>query len=161
MVTLEELRKLTKTYGFCCPTCSETKIKFTLFANKNIVSVECPTCNKSTEGAQQLTEETGPMLAQILAVSRNKGRWKARWDMLAERTSATWGVWSGQAISAKRKAHKEKVETSRSAPFCPKCGSAMKLVRPRPTDKWKTFWGCTQYSVNGCKGSVKYVAKNT
>ena len=160
LVTIEELRELTKTYGFCCPTCNETNIKFILFADRNIVRVECPSCNKSTEGAQQLTEETGPMLAEILAVSRNKGRWKARWDMLAERKSATWGVWSGQAASAKRKVYKEKVETSKSAPSCPKCGSPMKLIRPRPTDTWKAFWGCTQYSVTGCKGSARHVTKN-
>ena len=161
LVTIEELRELTKTYGFCCPTCNETNIKFILFADRNIVRVECPSCNKSTEGAQQLTEETGPMLAEILAVSRNKGRWKARWDMLAERKSATWGVWSGQAASAKRKVYKEKVETSKSAPSCPKCGSPMKLIRPRPTDTWKAFWGCTQYSVTGCKGSARHVTKNS
>jgi len=161
LVTLAELHELTKTYGFCCPSCSETKIKFTLFADKNIVRVECPRCNKSTEGTQQLTEETGPMLAEILAVSRNKGRWKARWDMLAERTSATWGVWSGQTVSAKRKAHKEKVETSQSAPLCPKCGATMRLKRPwKPSHTWKPFWGCTQFDVTGCKGSAKYVAKN-
>ena len=100
LVTVNELLELTKTYGFCCPSCSEPKINFTLLADKNVVRVQCPTCNKSTEGAQQLTEETGPMLAEILAVSRNKGRWKARWDMLAERTSTTWGVWSGQTVSA-------------------------------------------------------------
>lgn len=161
LVTIEELRELTKTYGFCCPTCNETNIKFILFADRNIVRVECPSCNKSTEGAQQLTEETGPMLAEILAVSRNKGRWKARWDMLAERKSATWGVWSGQAASAKRKVYKEKVETSKSAPSCPKCGSPMKLIRPRPTDTWKAFWGCTQYNVTGCKGSARHVTKNS
>lgn len=162
LVTLDELRELTKTYGFCCPSCGETKIKFTLFADKNIVRVECPTCTKSTEGTQQLTEETGPMLAEILAVSRNKGRWKARWDMLAERTSATWGVWSGQAVSAKRKAHKEKVETSQSAPLCPICGASMRLKRPwKPSHTWKPFWGCTQFDVTGCKGSAKYVAKNS
>jgi ssDNA-binding Zn-finger/Zn-ribbon topoisomerase 1 len=158
LVTMDELRELTNTYGFHCPTCSEPKIKFSLFADKNIIRVECPNCNKSTEGAQQLTEETGPMLAEILAVSRNKGRWKARWDMLAERKGATWGAWSGQAVSAKRKEHKDKVEARASALSCPKCGSPMKLVRPRPTDTWKTFWGCTQYSVTGCKGSAKYVA---
>ena len=161
LVTIEELRELTKTYGFCCPTCNETNIKFILFADRNIVRVECPSCNKSTEGAQQLTEETGPMLAEILAVSRNKGRGKARWDMLAERKSATWGVWSGQAASAKRKVYKEKVETSKSAPSCPKCGSPMKLIRPRPTDTWKAFWGCTQYNVTGCKGSARHVTKNS
>ena len=159
LITLEELRELTKTYGFCCPSCGEIKIKFTLFTDKNIVRVECPTCNKSTEGSQQLTEETGPMLAEILVVSLNKGRWEARWDMLEERKSATWGVWKGLAVSTKRKVHKEKIEISKSAPSCPKCGSPMKLVRPRPTDTWKTFWGCTQYKVSECKGSASYTAR--
>lgn len=162
LVTLDELRELTKTYGFCCPSCGEIKIRFTLFADKNIVRVECPTCNKSTEGTRQLTEETGPMLAEVLAVSRNKGRWKARWDMLAERTSATWGVWSGQTVSAKRKTHKEKVKTNQSAPLCPICGASMQLKRPwKPSHTWKPFWGCTQFDVTGCKGSSKHVAKNS
>lgn len=157
LVTLDELKELSLTYGFCCPTCSETKIIFTLHSTTNIIKVDCPKCNKSTEGEQQLTEESGPMLAEILTVSRNQGRWKARWDMLAKRKSATWGNWSGQAISAKRQSHKKKVEAIKAAPPCPTCGSAMKLVTPRPTDKWKPFWGCNQYSITRCKGSAKYV----
>lgn len=157
LVTLDELRELTKTYGFCCPNCGETKIKFFLYSKRNIIRVECPTCQKATEGPQQLTEETGPLLAEILGVTRNKGRWKPRWDMLSERKNATWGTWSGYAVSAKRKQHKKTIESIKSAPICPKCGSPMKLLRPRPTDKWKPFWGCTQYSVTGCKGSARYV----
>lgn len=160
LVTLDELRELTKTYGFCCPSCGETKIKFLLYSDQNLIKVECPTCQKATEGPQQLTEETGPLLAEVLGVTRNKGRWKARWDMLSERRSATWGTWSGYAKAAKRKQHKERVETTKSAPTCPKCGSPMKVVRPRPTDIRKPFWGCTQYSVSGCKGSAKYVPPN-
>lgn len=123
LVTLNDLLELTKIYGFCCPSCGEQEIKFKVFADKNIIRVECPACSKSTEGTQQLSEETGPRLAEILSVTRNRGRWKARWDMLAERTSATWGVWSGRAVSAKRKAHKRKVETSQTAPICPICGA--------------------------------------
>ena len=156
LITLDELRQLTKTYGFCCPSCNETKIKLALFADRNVIRIECPTCNRSVEGAQQLTEETGPKLAEILAVSKNKGRWKARWDMLAERTSATWGVWSGETIREKRKTHKDKVETSKSAPHCPKCGSPMQLKQPwKRSQTWKPFWGCVLYEVTGCKGSVK------
>ncbi len=157
LITLDELRELTKTYGFCCPSCGETKIKFLLYSDRNIIRVECPTCHEATEGPQELTEETGPLLAEIVGVMRNKGRWKARWDMLSERRNATWGMWRGYAVSAKRKKHKERVEMTKSAPSCPKCGSSMKVVRPRPTDKWKAFWGCTQYSVTGCKGSARYV----
>lgn len=159
LVTLNELRDLTKTYGYCCPNCAETRIKFTLDSGRNIVRIECQNCEKATEGPQQLTEETGPLLAEILGVTRNKGRWKARWDMLSERRGATWGAWSGYAVTAKRKQHKEKIETAISAPACPKCGSPMKLKHPRQNDRWKAFWGCTQYPVTGCKGSAKYSAK--
>lgn len=160
LISLDELHELTKTYGFCCPSCGETKVKFFLYGDKNLIKVECPTCQKAVEGPQQLTEETGPLLAEVLGVTRNKGRWKARWDMLSERRSATWGTWSGDTVAAKRKQHKEKVETTKSAPSCPKCGSPMKVVLPRPTDKWKAFWGCTQYSVSGCRGSARYVPPN-
>lgn len=159
LVTIEELHELTKIYGFCCPTCGEANIKFILNANRNSIKATCPACNKSTEGARQLAEETGPMLAEILAVSRNKGRWKARWDMLAERKNAAWGMWSGQAISAKRRAYKEKIEISNSAPVCPECGSPMKLKQPGPTNTWEAFWGCAQYRVTGCKGYVRYSKK--
>lgn len=161
LVTLDELHELTKMYGFCCPSCGETGIKFDLHGDRNIIKVECPTCQNATEGPQQLTEETGPLLAEILGVTRGKGRWKARWDMLAERRNATWGIWSGGGVSEKRRRHKERVETAKSAPICPKCGSPMKVIRPRPSDPWKAFWGCTQYSVTGCKGSAKYVLPNS
>ncbi len=155
LVTLDELRELAKTYGFCCPSCGETRITFVLYTHRNVIRVECPTCEKATEGPQQLAEETGPLLAEVLGVTRNKGRWKARWDMLSERRNAFWGAWSGYAITAKRKRHKERIERTKSAPPCPKCGSPMRLIRPRPTDRWKAFWGCTQYSVTGCRGSAE------
>ena len=48
------------------------------------------------------------------------------------------------------------VELKKSAPSCPKCGANMKLMRPRPADSWNAFWGCTQYSATGCKGSERY-----
>lgn len=161
LITLDELRELTKTYGFCCPSCGETKIKFLLYKGKNTIRVQCPTCQNATEGPQQLTEETGPLLAEILNATRNKGRWRARWDMLSKRRSATWGTWVGSAVSAKRKQHKEKVEKTEAAPLCPKCGSPMRVVRPRSTDKWKAFWGCSQYPITGCKGSAKYVSRSS
>lgn len=160
LVSLDELRELTKFYGFCCPSCGQTRIKFVLYSDRNVIRVECPTCEKSTEGPQQLTEETGPLLAEILGVTRNKGRWQPRWDVLSERRNAKWGTWSGDAVSAKRRRHKERVGTAKSAPACPQCGSPMKLITPRSTDRWKTFWGCTRYSVTGCKGSAKYVPTN-
>lgn len=162
LVSLDELRELTKTYGFSCPSCRETKIKFTLFSDKNVIEVECPTCHNSAEGEQQLTEETGPLLAEILGVTRNKGIWEPRWDMLAERTRGAWGVWKRRSASGKRKQYKEKLELRKSAPLCPSCGSTMRLKRPwLPTHTWKLFWGCTQYYVTGCKGNAEYVERRT
>ncbi len=161
LVTLDELRELTKTYGFCCPSCGNTRIRFLLYRDRNLIRVECLACQGATEVPQQLTEETGPLLAEVLGVIRNKGRWKARWEMLSERRNTGWGTWSGYAASAERRQHKEKVETTKSAPSCPHCGSPMKVVRPRPMDKWKAFWGCTHYSVTGCKGSARYDPQNS
>jgi ssDNA-binding Zn-finger/Zn-ribbon topoisomerase 1 len=161
LVTQDELRELKEAYGLSCPSCGETRIKFALDSDKNAIRIECPTCQRATEGPQQLAEETGPRLAEVLEVTRNRGRWKARWDMLSERRNAAWGKWDASAIIAKRKRHREKVETSNSAPTCPKCGSPMKLIRPRPVDRWSAFWGCTQYAVSGCKGSAKFVRGNS
>lgn len=157
LVTLEELTEITKFYGFCCPDCGDAGIKFALNTQQNVVLVECPTCQKAVEGPQQLTEETGPKLAEILKISRNKGRWHARWDVLSERKNMAWGKWSSDSLAKKRKQHKEKLDTHKAAPDCPKCGGRMKLIKPRPTDTWKSFWGCSNYQINGCKGSVKYI----
>jgi hypothetical protein len=160
LVTLSELKDLTASYGFSCPICRSPEIQIDLVLDRNVVRIGCPNCQKSTEGPQQLTEETGPLLAEILTVSRNKGRWKARWDMLAERRAATWGVWTGEDIAAKRRQHKEKVEAAKLAPTCNKCGSPMRLIKPRPGDGWKPFWGCNQYGVTGCKGSARHAPRD-
>ena len=160
LVTLNELHDLAKTYGFSCPHCTNIEIEIALDVARNVVQVACQTCHKSTEGPQQLTEETGPRLAEMLSVSKNRGRWKARWDMLAERSAVTWGVWTGDAVTRKRRQHKEKIEVAKLTPTCGKCGSPMKLVRPRPTDTWNPFWGCTKYSLTGCKGSARHVARD-
>lgn len=160
LVTFAELTELKATYGMSCPNCASPDIQINVAPERNVVRVTCPGCSKSTEGPQQLTEETGPLLAEILTVSKNSGRWKARWDMLDERRAATWGIWTGARVTDKRRQHREKVETFKAAPICAKCGSPMRLIHPRPSDKWKPFWGCTQYSVTGCKGSAKYVPRD-
>jgi ssDNA-binding Zn-finger/Zn-ribbon topoisomerase 1 len=157
LVTPGELSELKVAYGLSCPNCRSPDLHIDIAPDRNVVRVSCLVCKKSTEGAQQLTEETGPLLAEILFVAKNKGRWKARWDMLAERRAATWGVWTGDTVSARRRQHRENVEAFESAPTCSKCGSAMRLVKPKPTDSWKPFWGCRQYSVTGCKGSARHV----
>lgn len=159
LVSLEELKALTKTYGFACPHCNDTHIQFTLFSSKNVIEVSCPKCFRSVEGPQQLTEETGPRLAELLSVNRNQGRWKARWDMLAERTGSVWGSWHGAKATRNRKAYKTKLQQDADKPLCPKCGAATRLVRPRPGDAWEAFWGCTQFRITGCRGSVRYDPK--
>jgi len=30
-------------------------------------------------------------------------------------------------------------------PYCPSCGARMVLRRPKPNQKWKPFWGCSQF----------------
>lgn len=109
LVTLKELYELANIYGFRCPNCNGDRIEFTLFADKNVIMAKCPICKQYTEGLQQLTEETGPRLAEILTVSRNLGRWKARWDMLAERKNTDWRAWGQQTTATRRKAHKRRI----------------------------------------------------
>ena len=159
LVTLEELKGLTKTYGFGCPECGDTHIKVRLYSKRNAIEIECPTCAKSVEGPQELTEESGPRIAELLRVTRNQGRWKARWDMLSERKEAVWGVWRGSQATRKRKEHKARVEQDSSKPVCPNCGAAMRIIRPKPNDSWRPFWGCTQFKITGCKGSARHVAE--
>lgn len=158
LVSSEELEELNKVYGFACPQCGSSRIKVMVYSAKNVVNVECPSCAQSVEGPQQLTEETGPRLAELLRVTRNQGRWKARWDMLSERTGSVWGDWSGGRVTKRRKEYKERVEQDASKPVCPTCGASMRTIRPKPSDSWKPFWGCTQFKVTGCKGSARYVA---
>lgn len=160
LVTLDELRELTGTYGFCCPNCRETRIKFILHKGKNIIKVECSNCGNAIEGPQQLTEETGPRLAEILGVTRNRGRWKARWDVLVERRCATWGKWKAKSTTKKNTRKRATIKTARQTPNCPKCGARMRLIKPQPKDHWTSFWGCTQYRFTGCNGKVEVEAFN-
>ncbi len=36
-------------------------------------------------------------------------------------------------------------------PYCPECGAKMVLRKPRPSQDWEPFWGCSQYP--DCRGS--------
>ncbi|HEY5260005.1 MAG TPA: HNH endonuclease, partial [Rhabdochlamydiaceae bacterium] len=155
LITREELVELAQTYGFCCPNCADKRIDFIVHKNRNLIRVECTACEEATEGPQQLAEESGPHLAEILGITRNKGRWKARWDTLSERRSAKWGTWNAHMAHAQRQRHRKKIEMRKSASICQKCGSKMRLVKPRPTDKWKAFWGCSAFPK--CTGNAKYV----
>ena len=156
LVTAEEIRRVAQMYGFACPECANPNLMFTVFEEKNKVEVACSSCAKSVTGPQELTEETGPRLAELLTVTYSKGRWKARWDMLSVRTSSTWGTWTGAHVIRKRGDHKQKLVENITIPICPKCSSPMRIIRPKPGSRWKAFWGCSQYSVSGCKGSLPY-----
>ena len=159
LVTLPELHELSSFYGFCCPKCN-SQVSLSLLSAKSQIRAECSNCNSYIEGPQQLTEESGPLLAEVLVVSKNKGKWKARWDMLAERKSNLWGTWHSRRVVARRRAHRENVDRQKAAPVCPKCGAPMRVKRPwKPTHTWAPFWGCTQYDVSGCKGSAKYIGE--
>lgn len=36
-------------------------------------------------------------------------------------------------------------------PYCPECGSLMRLRRPKQKDNWEPFWGCNRFP--DCEGS--------
>lgn len=60
LVTLSELAELKSTYGLSCPNCLSPDVQIEIAQGRNVVRVTCSVCEKSTEGPQQLTEETGP-----------------------------------------------------------------------------------------------------
>jgi ssDNA-binding Zn-finger/Zn-ribbon topoisomerase 1 len=148
----EELNEIRHYYALSCPICGDENISISV---KDKVTVECDSCSKIWNGPKELTEETGPRLAELLKIKRNKGIWEARWDMLSSRTGT---VFSALTAARKTKLKTKKKQTikavqAKEKPECPKCGSPMKLVTPRPGQRWKKFWGCTKYSSRGCRGS--------
>jgi hypothetical protein len=54
------------------------------------VHAECLQCGESWIGKRQLSEETGPRLSEALSVTKNKGSWEPRWDMLEARGQSTF-----------------------------------------------------------------------
>lgn len=93
LVSLEDLRSIHEVYGFRCPTCEQAGLKFEIRRRTNTIHVHCPECGSGTEGPQQLAEESGPRLAELLLVSRSHGRWRTNWEMLERRREATWTAW--------------------------------------------------------------------
>ena len=157
LVSLKELEDLNRIFCLSCPDCGSLHLKFTLYSRRNLIRVNCKECNSNWEGPQQLTEESGPLLSEVLKVTKNQGSWKARWDMLSDRKiSAFKSMKSRAGVSGGTK--KKKVKTIKSTPEetpkCPKCGSAMRLIKPRPGQRWNKFWGCTKYNSTGCRGSI-------
>ena len=149
------MSSLSATYGFACPHCGSDQIRIFVHEKQNVVEVECQRCEQSVEGPQELTEETGPRLGELLKPTRCIGVWKPRWDMLSERKKIGWGDWKDAKVSSRRKDYQRNKEAEALKPVCPKCGSPMRLIEPKRGDSWKPFWGCTQFRVTGCKGSAK------
>ena len=156
LVTAAELVSLSKIYGLSCPHCNFDQIRIKVHEKQNIVEVECLHCRNASEGPQELTEETGPRLAELLKPTLCVGTWKARWDMLSERKKTGWSDWKKSSDPARRREYKKKRTDDSTKPSCPMCGSPMRLIRPRPGDHWKPFWGCTQFRITKCKGSASY-----
>ena len=156
LVNYSELKELAQLYGFACPKCESLSLTFKIDKAKNDIYIECPACNKYWSGPQQLTEETGPRIAELLNVTHNHGDWFARWDMLSQRKNGIWGEWQGRSAVKQRKKYKKKKSETIIKPDCPKCGAPMKLIKPKPKDRWNTFWGCSNYFTTGCRGSATY-----
>ena len=152
LVKTDELNQIKKYYSLSCPECGSENISISV-ADK--VNVECASCNKRWSGQKELTEETGPRLAELLTIKSYKGIWKPRWDMLSSRTE---NVFSSLSAARRKNTTRKKKQTIKTVqaeerPLCPKCGNPMKLVTPKPGQQWKKFWGCTKYSSDACRGS--------
>lgn len=48
---------------------------------------------------------------------------------------------------------KKRVIRTKPAPWCPECGSKMKLKRPRLGQHWDPFWGCSTFP--DCDGTTE------
>ena len=152
LATAKELVSLSELHGLSCPHCSSVQIQIQVDQRRNIVTVECLTCRSTVEGPQELTEETGPRLAELLNPTLVIGAWKGRWDILVERKKTDWGDWNAANASMRRREYQQRRQVDISKPVCPKCGSPMRLIEPRKGQNWKPFWGCTQFRVSGCRG---------
>jgi len=158
LVTENDLQGISSHYGFACPSCKTVGLQITVSQQAATVAVHCSTCDVQMEGPRQLAEETGPLLAERLLVTKNAGRWKARWETLADRKEAHWGSWTPTAVSKKR-ASEERRLLREEQPKCPVCGASMHVVFPSRGDRWKAFWGCRNFRVTGCRGSAPYSGK--
>jgi hypothetical protein len=96
LVKENELNDIKQFYSLSCPSCASVNISITVQDKVNII---CNSCSKKWIGPKELTEETGPRVAELLSIKRNRGIWKPKWDMLAYRASNVF-----EAISKSRKA---------------------------------------------------------
>lgn len=152
LVNESELFEITKFFGFSCPSCHGGNMKITVNREGQQVIAICSDCSENLIGPRELSEETGPRLAEALTVTKNKGRWKPRWEMLERRTDSTFRLLKNSKSIPRKK--QNTIASKTSNPKCPKCGSSMRLIKARKGQCWKTFWGCTKYRITGCKGSM-------
>ncbi|MEW6388051.1 MAG: HNH endonuclease [Thermodesulfobacteriota bacterium] len=155
LVNKSELSEVIDFYGLTCPSCSNENLVTTISKQNQKVTVSCFDCSENWIGPRKLCEETGPRLAEVLNVTKNKGQWEPRWDMLEERTDSIFQLLKGTKSKPRKKLSTIASKKS-SAPKCPKCGASMRLVKPKQGQHWKAFWGCTKYPITGCKGSIEY-----
>jgi transcription elongation factor Elf1 len=156
LISIDDLKYLNEVYKFSCPNCNSLKLSFRLNLTKNLVVVSCKECGKNWNGPQELTEETGPRLAEILKVTQNQGTSITPWEVLSKRTRNVWGEWKGKKSEFRKKVWQSSDSGYTKNPTCPECGAIMKLVKPRSGDPWNPFWGCSKFSITGCKGSMPY-----
>jgi ribosomal protein S27E len=152
LVNKNDLSKISDFYGISCPFCGMRDLKSTILFNNQKVTVDCLKCSQQWVGTRGLTEETGPRLAEVLSVTRNKGNWKPRWEMLETRTDSTF-LLLRQNTQQKKQPRKVPISKKDTPPKCPKCDSPMRFIKPKKGQTWKAFWGCTKYSTTGCNGS--------
>lgn len=157
LVSLSELKNLHSMYGYSCPCCKSHGLKFSLYSDKNKLNVVCNDCGAGWEGPQQLTEEVGPKLAEVLAPTKNIGLWKPRWDMLENRKVSAFKSFTANPPKKREQQKRDRPSTIPPVTLnetrtCPRCGSPMRLLKPRPGQRWEAFWGCSQYRITGCRG---------
>jgi ssDNA-binding Zn-finger/Zn-ribbon topoisomerase 1 len=154
LVSESDLFEIINFYGLKCPVCNSENLTTTVNKQKKDVEVRCSSCSENWVGKRKLYEETGPRLAEVLTVTKNKGQWEPRWDMLDKRADSTFKLLK-KAPSRPKKKKKTIVSKKASVPNCPKCGSPMRLIKPKRGQPWKAFWGCTKYRSTGCRGSIE------
>lgn len=148
-----ELSSIKDYYGLSCPTCNSGNLGINVDKKNQEVFVKCSQCGENWMGRRQLSEETGPRLSEALSVTRNRGCWSPRWDMLEARADSTFRLLKKDSSKPKSNRITIRAKEIVTNPSCPKCDNPMRLIKPRRGDKWKAFWGCSKYKATGCNGS--------
>ncbi|MEJ5328963.1 MAG: HNH endonuclease signature motif containing protein [Desulfobaccales bacterium] len=148
-----DISKIINFYGLICPNCNNLNFNIDVIKQKQKIIITCINCFSKWIGPRKLAEENGPRLAEVLTVTKNRGNWNPRWEMLEERTESTFNLMKTLEHKNSKK-RKTILSKKASAPKCPKCGATMRLVRPKPGQKWKAFWGCSMYNKTGCNETI-------